>query len=770
MIALDFLLLLVLALAAFGIGSLISGRLYQREDMSAAFSWGISTALGLGCLSLFTFLLGICRLLYWWLSLPVLLIAAVYGGLSLYRLLSSRLRLRWSISLVYIIPTLLVIALIALVILDYLAPANQYDDLKYHISLPRRYAESHKLYPFSTTFHSYWPGNLEMLITQVMMLGTDSAGRGVLLLMTLSLAGILAGFTRQIFRDFSGAVPAILLFTLPTVFSQIRVASTDLAGSFWMLGAIALIVLWLHDPEPGFCLLSGAFMGFAIGTKYNFMYETATVFLITFFYGILFQRPFLTAKNIKTMLLSISIAIVIASPWYVRNWILMGNPVYPFYYSLFGGKNWSAGLDREFMVWLKSDYARLGLRKVPSSLLRSGFRVFYLLPLSLIACRRRKQILIISLGLFLFLAWYYLGTYQLRFGITWQILLTLAIAFGLLEATRYWRGSHFAILLILCALFAKQLPSQYRSVKPRIDVVLGRQSREEYLANYPTFSNTYPLIDYANKDLPDGTVLATFWYNAGHYHSRHEYFMLNPLISGVIDHTAIESPEDYAASVINTGATHLIYATDKAKYFIAPPRTKRYYKLHNWHKYFVSRHTKLLKQHRDAFLYEIIPEAEQNTDIPEVFHDPTYSTLPFGDSDWKDYTIECDVIFPGSANISCAGLLVRYDTETGNGMRFWVRNDNPSAQFSFWHDVFRHIWQRGYPVKSDVKYSLKVTVKGDLYSCFINGKLVTEHEDRAQTFRRGTVGLITYGTDLSIFDKVFSDIRINGSRFATPTR
>lgn len=770
MIILDFLLLLALMLSAFGIGSLIWNRLCQREDMGAAFTWGISVALGLGCLSLFTFFLGICKLLYWWVSWPILLIAAIYGGLSLYKLLSSHIRLRWSISLVYIIPMMLVIALIALVILDYLAPANQYDDLKYHLALPGRYVESHKLYPFSTTFHSYWPGNLEMLITQVMMLGTDSAGRGVLLLMTLSLAGILAGFTRKIFPDFSGAVPAILLFTLPTVFSQIRVASTDLAGSFWMLGGIVLIALWLCNHKSGFCLLGGAFMGFAVGTKYNFMYEIAVVFLIAFLYALILQRSFLTLKNIKTVFFSVLIAIAIAAPWYIRNWILVGNPVYPFYYSLFGGKNWSAGLDKEFMVWLKNDYATTNLRDVPSSLLNGGFYVFYLLPLSLIACRRRMQILVISLGLSVFLAWYYLGTYQLRFGLTWQILLTLAVALGLLETTRYWRGSHCIILLILCAIFMKQIPHQYRSVKPRMNVVMGHQSRDEYLDKYPGFDNTYNLIDYANKNLPDGTIMATFWYNAGYFHSRHEYFMLNPLVSGVIDHTAIESPKDYALSVINTGATHLIYASNKAKFFIAPPRTKRYYKLHNWHKYFINRHTKLLKKHRDAFLYEIIPEGGQETDTPAIFHKPTYSILPFGEHNWEDYTVECDVILPDSANISCAGLLSRYDAKTDRGMRFWIRNGNPSVQLSFWNGTFRHIQQHKHPLEPNVKHRLEVVVKGNLYSCFINGKLIAEYEDRAQTFRKGTIGLITYGTDTLAFDKIFSDVKVNGEQLAMTTK
>ncbi len=606
---LDLSLLLTLAFAAFGIGSIISNRLHEREDISVIFSWGVETGLGLGSIAIFTFFLGMLKLLYWWLLWPIIIVAAVYGILSFRQLILKRIHVKLSISMIYIVPVLLLIPLIALVIIDYLAPANRYDDLKYHLAIPRLCVETHKLYPFSTTFHSYWPANLEMLITDVMMLGSDTGGRGVSFLLLLSLSGVLWGLTNQIHRKFYGIVPVLLLFTLPTVLSQVQVASSDLAGSVWMLGAIALLIVWVENYEPKFCLLSGVFMGFALGTKYNFMYEIAASVFIIFVYAVIFRRPFLIAKNIKIIIFSIFIAIAVGSPWYTRNWILTGNPVYPFYYSLFGGINWSEGLDKEFMIWLKSDYVRPPLSKVPSSLLKEGFCIFYLLPLCLISCRRPKQILIIFLVLANFLAWYYLGTYQLRFGITWQVLLTVAIAYGFLEITRYWKKFHYLIMPVLCVFLVWQLPGQYRSEKSRMKVVLGQQTKEEYLAENSTLSDIYPLIDYANKNLPDGTTLATFWHNAGLYYSKHEYYMLNPLVSGIIDHTVMNSPEEYAKAVLDTGATHLLYSSQKAKFFISPPRTIRYSKLHNWHEYFLRNHCKFLKRNKGAFLYEIIHEA-----------------------------------------------------------------------------------------------------------------------------------------------------------------
>ena len=473
----------------------------------------------------------------------------------------------------------------------------------------------------------------------------------------------------------------------------------------------------------------------------------------------------MTAKNVKVIALTAAVAALIGSPWYIRNWILAGNPVYPFYYSTFGGKNWSEGLDKEFMVWLKSDYSRPALSKISSSLRRNHFHILYLLPLSLIACRRRKQILIISLGLSLFFAWYYLGTYQLRFGITWQVLLTMAISYGLLETTRYWKGYHFIILAILCGFLIQPLPRQYRSAKSRIDIALGRRSREEYMINFPGSDNTYPLIDYANKNLPEDTILATFWYNAGHHYSKHEYLMLNPLVAGIIDHTSVESPKQYAQEVMDTGATHLLYTAGKAKFFISPPRTKRYYKLHNWHRYFIENHTRLIKRNQEAFLYEITKEPGK-TVLPSTFVRPNYSIMPLGETSWEDYTAEYDVIIPSSSGIECAGMLIRYDSRSDNGMRFWIRLGNPSIQLSLWSGSFKHIWEYRHPmIKPDVKYHLKFTVKGNIYSCFVNDQLMTKYEDKMRTFRKGGIGLITYGSELSAFDITFGDLVVRGYDF-----
>src|SRR6185295_13803103 len=47
-------------------------------------------------------------------------------------------------------------------------------------------------------------------------------------------------------------------------------------------------------------------------------------------------------KGFSSALLVGVIAMAIACPWYIKNVVNTGNPVYPFFYSKLGGKNFSA--------------------------------------------------------------------------------------------------------------------------------------------------------------------------------------------------------------------------------------------------------------------------------------------------------------------------------------------------------------------------------------------------------------------------------------------
>ena len=72
---------------------------------------------------------------------------------------------------------------------------------------------------------------------------------------------------------------------------------------------------------------AGAMMGFALGIKY------LALLPLVFLAGLALMRKL----PLRGTLAFVMVAVVIGSPWYIKNVVWMRNPVYPFAYSIFPG-------------------------------------------------------------------------------------------------------------------------------------------------------------------------------------------------------------------------------------------------------------------------------------------------------------------------------------------------------------------------------------------------------------------------------------------------
>ena len=95
-------------------------------------------------------------------------------------------------------------------------------------------------------------------------------------------------------------------------------------------------------------------------------------------------------------------------------------------------------------------------------------------------------------------------------------------------------------------------------------------------------------------------------------------------------------------------------------------------------------------------------------------------------------------------------------------MRFWLRCDSASAQLAEWYKGSHYNILRTIPldIKPDTKYHLKVIAKGNLYQCFVDGKMVIEYEDLANLFVKGMIGLISCQAN-----PAFENIKVTGNGF-----
>jgi 4-amino-4-deoxy-L-arabinose transferase-like glycosyltransferase len=111
-------------------------------------------------------------------------------------------------------------------------------------------------------------------------------------------------------------------------------------------------------------------MGFALGTKLTVLAFWGMLLIGVLGWNLATTRRW-AKETIPHAALWGAVSLIVGLPWYIKTWLYTGNPVYPFFYNLFGGRYWNA----ENAALYSGDQARFGIDKTPVSLLLGPWQV-----------------------------------------------------------------------------------------------------------------------------------------------------------------------------------------------------------------------------------------------------------------------------------------------------------------------------------------------------------------------------------------------------------
>ncbi len=215
-------------------------------------------------------------------------------------------------------------------LLGAMLPEVEYDALWYHLTFPRRYLESGFLLDFPCDHMSPTPQHVELLYGYGLLFGDARSaklihfGFGVL---AAAWAWLLA--KRELGPGW-GVVAAALFLTAPTVTWEMTTAYNELPLAFVATGAVALLLDWRRSGSRTTLVIAGVLLGIGLAGKHLAMFFLAPLAL-----GVLLVhlpgRRSVRARVGDAALLSV-VAVAIAMPWYVRAWMLTGNPLFPMFY------------------------------------------------------------------------------------------------------------------------------------------------------------------------------------------------------------------------------------------------------------------------------------------------------------------------------------------------------------------------------------------------------------------------------------------------------
>jgi hypothetical protein len=575
-------LLLALSLGLTGIG--LGDRLVDLVGMQSATSSErivLAGGLGLGVLG-YSFLgLGLIGFLQPWAVWAILVLAAVCAYRPLERLLAeARERCDGSPGVGFFqrLGLTLTGVIVLLVLLRGLAPVTDYDGLAYHLVAPRDYVEAGRILSRPGIAHYNFPLTVDLLYIPPILLRLESTAQ----LMHLGF-GVLMGMSvytlsDRLFQSRRGPWLALLVLgTTPIIGTVAGYAHTDLGWALFEFLASYAVLCWQQEGKQTWLVAAGIFAGFGLGSKYLGLAVWGALSLVVLIQsGItnLSRDDLLDPRAWKPIiadgLLFGLIALAVASPWYLKNWIELDNPFYPLW---FGGKAWDAYQTAN----LKFMGTRYGPREGVLGLLLLPWDMFFhpvghfgpipfafpppptlLLPLYLLVRRRSTVNWILFIALVRFGTWA-TSARNARYLLDIHPLLSIAVAYLLVELTRrrllrlLLQGTLFVMLVANLGWQASLLMR-----RDPLPVILGLETRQEYLAEHN--DPPYGTIQFINR-LPSQSKTLFIGNGQSYYVTADHLSDISHGNWGRLVHSSGEELDQIHQALASRGFTHIYYSS-----------------------------------------------------------------------------------------------------------------------------------------------------------------------------------------------------------------
>jgi len=438
------------------------------------------------------------------------------------------------------------------VILRALAPATDWDVRAYHLAVPELYLRAGRSLPLPWLIHSHWPHLMETLYALPLAAGRDGAaallhaGAAALLVFGVFLAGSAAG------GPVAGWSAALLLAAQPALLREAGTAHCDAGAALFALAAAAALARAEKESGDGWLAAAGLLAGLGAACKLTMLAPLAAWTLRL----ALRRRP-------RAAAVFAGAAALMVAPWFLKEWLASGDPVWPFAPRLFG---------------LPAAAAALGSRAPsrwsfppPAWMLSFDGPGYLLLPLAGLAALSRRaraaapgaleRLLWIAAGPLLLLVWREHGV--------WRYLMPVwaagALAAGRGAADAFAaRGPRraAAVLLLVAGAAPIILPPDSRTPNNELFAVLApRPTRTPGADRRELFEDRS--VDVASfyretaSVLPPRAKVLLFREIRG-YRAGFDYMWGDPMNQVEIDYASLPDPAALCARLKELGVTHVL--------------------------------------------------------------------------------------------------------------------------------------------------------------------------------------------------------------------
>ena len=492
-------------------------------------------------------------------------------------------------------------------------PPVSRDALTHHLVVPKIYLQKGSLGEIPEIGASYYPQNLQLLYILPLYFGNDIVPKYIHFAFALLTAWLIFRYLRQRIGSPYALFGALLFLSLPIIIKLSVTVYVDLGLIFFSTAALMLLFRWIDSGFQNQHLVFAAVCcGLALGTKYNAL---ISLLLLTLFVPIVYIRKasptrMSQLRAVGAGLLFCAVALLVFSPWMVRNAAWTGNPVHPLFPGFFSQQRPAAAVQaapkplpppplpprtQKISASAPKSQSPFWIRKhifgeqwwqtalIPVRIFFAGRddnpRTFdgklnpllFLLPwFAFIAWRsdpvnwKTEKLLLLSYALLFFFISYFRADMRIRYISPITPPLVILSAFGLKNILdglyrRYngWRkhAAVGAICLIVAAILGLNYlytREQFVKYEP-FGYISGRVGRDAYITRYRP---AYPVVQYANVNLAaNAKILAIFQGRRRYYSERNTVHSVDLLINNI---ARASTAKDVFNRLRRKGFTHLL--------------------------------------------------------------------------------------------------------------------------------------------------------------------------------------------------------------------
>lgn len=502
---------------------------------------------------------------------------------------------------------LIILVVTALSILASVPPVSR-DALAHHLAIPKLYLDHGGIYEIPYLRFSYYPMNVTLLYAIPLYFGNDILPKFIHFAFALATVALIYQYLARRINLQYALLGSLFFLSIPVI---VRLSSTvyvDLGLIFFLFAALLYLFRWIESNfSIKYLLVAAIFCGLALGTKYNGLIG---LFLLGLFIAFVYARFHAGQKwsNIKAAGWCAAfavVALIVFSPWIIRNVHWTGNPVYPLYNSLFAEKNESEEVNEDNVLRQRYRMSHIQIRHQVYGeswleIVLIPVRVFFqgkdddpqyfdgktnpfllLLPIfaffGIRATNRQekteKLMMFFFAGLFLL---YACAQTSIRIRYFSPILPPLVVLsmFGLynLQTSLLPRMQGlsepmkkfvlFGIVFVMLGLNALYMVDRFKKDQP-LAYITGKVTRDQYIQAYRP---EYASFQYANKNLgADSKILGLYIAQRGYYSNIDIAFP----IQSVQDFASIaDSGADIVEQLHEQGFTHILVNFSLFNYWV----------------------------------------------------------------------------------------------------------------------------------------------------------------------------------------------------------